>query len=270
MKYIKIISVLLAAVLSLFSGTAANAEVLSGGSVKGLPERLVVLDDSGNSVSDSGEYFFTVDDMQQGVAYTKNIQIMNMRDDAAYKILFRAEPVSSSGSIDLVNECECVITVDGTQLYTGKVTGEGTPDIRSSPLDLGVYDSGQSRNMTVSIVWNGSSAGGFIDYGARIVTHSGTEVVREKSGDNIISGETEFKWIFSAQTVPLSDSNSSEKTNSNSISSVTSSGKPISSNGMGGAITTGEKIAVSIIVLVMLASLVMVVLLIGKKKKRHT
>ena len=259
MKYKKIISVMLAAVLSLLLSTAVNAEELPDGSVKGLPERLAVLDDSGNSVSDSGEYYFEVENMQQGTTYTKKIQIMNMRDDAAYKVLFRAEPVSSSGSIDLANECECVITVDGTELYRGKVTGEGNPDIRTTPLDLGVYNSGQSRHMTVSIVWNGSSAGGFIDNGERVVTNSGTEVVREKSGDNTISGETEFKWIFSAETVPSDDN-----------SSVTPVDSSNSSNGMSGVISTGEKIAIGLIAVVMLASFVMIILLIGKKKKRNT
>lgn len=259
MKYKKIISVMLAAVLSLLLSTAVNAVELPSGSVKGLPERLAVLDDSGNSVSDSGEYYFEVENMQQGTTYTKKIQIMNMRDDAAYKVLFRAEPVSSSGSIDLANECECVITVDGTELYRGKVTGEGNPDIRTTPLDLGVYNSGQSRHMTVSIVWNGSSAGGFIDNGERVVTNSGTEVVREKSGDNTISGETEFKWIFSAETVPSGDN-----------SSVTPGDNSNSSNGMSGVISTGEKIAIGLIAVVMLASFVMIILLIGKKKKRNT
>lgn len=259
MKYIKIISVLLAAVLSLLLSTAVNAVELPDGSVKGLLERLAVLDDSGNSVSDSGEYYFEVENMQQGTTYTKKIQIMNMRDDAAYRVLFRAEPVSSSGSIDLANECECVITVDGAELYRGKVTGEGTPDIRTTPLDLGVYNSGQSRHMTVSIVWNGSSAGGFIDNGERIVTNSGTEVVREKSGNSTISGETEFKWIFSAETVPSDDN-----------SSVTPVDSSNSSNGMSGVISTGEKIAIGLIAVVMLASFVMIILLIGKKKKRNT
>lgn len=257
MKYKKIISVMLAAVLSLLLSTAVNAEELLDGSVKGLPERLAVLDDSGNSVSDSGEYYFEVENMQQGTTYTKKIQIMNMRDDVAYKVLFRAEPVSSSGSIDLANECECVITVDGTELYKGKVTGEGNPDIRTTPLDLGIYNSGQSRRMTVSIIWNGSSAGGFIDNGERVVTNSGTETVREKSGDNTISGETEFKWIFSAETVPSDDPHSSETPNSNSSSP----------NGMNEVISTGEKIAISLIAVVMLASLVMIILLIGKKKR---
>lgn len=260
MKYIKIISVMLAAVLSLLLSIAVNAEELPNGSVQGLPERLAVLDDSGNSVSDSGEYYFEVENMQQGTAYTKKIQIMNMRDDAAYKVLFRAEPVSSSGSIDLANECECVISLDGTELYRGKVTGEGTPDIRTTPLDLGVYNSGQSRHMTVSIVWNGSSAGGFIDNGERVVTNSGTEIVREKSGNSTISGETEFKWIFSAETVPSDDPHSSDTPNSNSSSP----------NGMSGVISTGEKIAIGLIAVVMLASFVMIILLIGKKKKRNT
>ena len=41
--------------------------------------RVGIFDDSGNSVSDSGEYYFEVKNMQQGTAYTKKIQIMNMR-----------------------------------------------------------------------------------------------------------------------------------------------------------------------------------------------
>ena len=67
---------------------AAFAEVaLPEGAVKGLPERLAALDDQGNAVnSATGEYFFHVEDMEYGVEYTKIVQLMNLREDAAYNI----------------------------------------------------------------------------------------------------------------------------------------------------------------------------------------
>ena len=56
----KLIAVLLTAVLLLSFSVAANADELRAGTVAGLPEKLVVLDDNGNSVSENGEYFFEV------------------------------------------------------------------------------------------------------------------------------------------------------------------------------------------------------------------
>ena len=66
-------------VVLLFNFTiSVFADELPQGSVEGLPEKLVILDDSGQSVSDNGDYFFLVEDMQPNVTYTKNIQIMNL------------------------------------------------------------------------------------------------------------------------------------------------------------------------------------------------
>ena len=114
----KLISVVLAAALLFcMNVTAYAAETLPDGSVKGLPECLVALDDKGQSVSDSGDYFFSVENMQAGETYTKKIQLMNLRDDASYKISFRAEPLTKSGEIDLENECSNVAV---RYLLTGK------------------------------------------------------------------------------------------------------------------------------------------------------
>ena len=55
----KLIAILLAAVLLMsMSVMTAYADELRAGTVAGLPEKLVVLDDNGNSVSENGEYFF--------------------------------------------------------------------------------------------------------------------------------------------------------------------------------------------------------------------
>ncbi len=199
----RIIGVLLAAILICsICVTTVFADELRAGTVAGLPEKLVVLDDAGRSVSENGEYFFEVEGMQANEVYTKKIQIMNLREDAAYRIFFNAQRISTRGEINLEEECICTVYLDGAVIYKGKITGEGEPDIRQTPLSLGYYHSGESRIMQVDIVWpNNVDHGEFaVDNGARIVDSEGTTIVREKTGKSHIEGETIFKWIFTAVT----------------------------------------------------------------------
>ena len=275
----KLISVVLAAALLFcMNVTAYAAETLPDGSVKGLPECLVALDDKGQSVSDSGDYFFSVENMQAGETYTKKIQLMNLRDDASYKISFRAEPLTKSGEIDLENECSCEISIDGETVYSGKVTGEGTPDIRDNALSLGNFEPGESHVMKVDVKWNGTSAGGFIDNGERVVTNSGVEITREKSGENYISGETTFKWIFSASVLESEDGTStvSEITPVSSApgedtdypkSNSASGSDYVNSNSISDFVQTGEVIAFAAIIMIIATSLMLFFLLQSKKKK---
>lgn len=237
-KY-KIIYVLLASLLLLGMTTSVFAAELQSGSVKGLPEKLVVLDDNGNSVSENGEYFFIVEGMNPNEVYTKNIQIMNLRDDASYKIFFSAEPLGKKGEIDLENECVCEIHLDDELVYNGKVTGEGEPNIRQEPLDLGSYDPGDKSTMKVDIKWVPDDHGGLIDNGAIIYDKSGMTVVREPSGQKEIYGETVFKWIFRAEV------KGNDKT-----------------------IKTGEVISLVSIGAVAIATMVLIVLTIGKRKRQ--
>lgn len=194
------VTVLCSAVL-LFSGLfSALAEVtLPDGAVAGLPENLTVLDSDGNAVdTENGEYFFTVDDMVPYEVYTKDIQIMNLRDDASYHIYFYAEPISQEGEIDLENDCTAVITLNGSQIYKGKVTGEGEHDLANAPIDLGLYKPGDSGQMTCQVTWDGPSADIFIDYGEKLVNTDGTTIIREGNDDHYIYGRVQFKWIFYA------------------------------------------------------------------------
>ena len=206
----KLIAVLLAAVLLICTASlTAFADELRAGTVAGLPEKLVVLDDNGNSVSENGEYFFEVQDMVPGEKYTKNIQIMNLREDAGYKIYFNAQPMSKYGDIDLENECVLNLYLDDRLVYSGKVTGEGAPDVRDEPLSLGKYGPGDSRVLRAEITWNATfSEGGSIDEGHRVYDFNGVKVVRPKTGKTHIEGEVIFKWIFTAVgDAPTDDSN---------------------------------------------------------------
>lgn len=193
----KVSSMFMAVLLFCFSMTV-SAEELPDGTVAGLPEKLVVMDSDGNSVSENGEYFFSVENMNAGEQYTKNIQIMNLREDKAYNIYFRIEPVSKKGEIDLEEECTATITIGDEKIYEGKVSGKDS-NISQKGVSLGNYIPGQSRNMKCTIVWNGTDAGGHIDYGEKIISSDGITIVREKNGKESISGEIEFRWIFYAQ-----------------------------------------------------------------------
>lgn len=193
----KVSSMFMAVLLFCFSMTV-SAEELPDGTVAGLPEKLVVMDSDGNSVSENGEYFFSVENMNAGEQYTKNIQIMNLREDKAYNIYFRIEPVSKKGEIDLEEECTATITIGDEKIYQGKVSGKDS-NISQKGVSLGNYIPGQSCNMKCTIVWNGTDAGGHIDYGEKIISSDGITIVREKDGKESISGEIEFRWIFYAQ-----------------------------------------------------------------------
>jgi hypothetical protein len=182
---------------------SAFAEVrLPEGTVAGLPEKLTVMDSDGNSASsDTGEYFFYVEDMQELTEYSKDIQIINLREDKAYHIYLYAEPISSEGEIDLVNECSAVFSLNGEKKFEGKVTGEsadGSANLSEEPIDLGIYKPGESGKLNCTVTWNGTDAGGFIDEGSRLVDREGTHILREKSGDDTIEGKVTFRWIFCA------------------------------------------------------------------------
>ena len=274
-RFYKLISVVMtAAVLLLCFDIVAFADELHVGSVQGLPEKLVVLDDNGQSVSENGEYFFSVENMQAGETYTKKIQIMNLREDASYVINFRAEPLTNVGEIDLEKECSCDIYLDKKLVYYGSPSGEGTPDIRTTPVSLGTDKPGESHVMKVDIKWSGASVDKFIDEGAKIVDRNGVSVVREPSGQRHIEGEITFKWIFYAEVKDIEQSTIEISEISRPTDDDPSKpGQPSNSEGskppdMNDVIKTGETIAFIAIMAVALAMLLLIVLVIGKKKKK--
>lgn len=257
-KLIPVFILLIFLFLNSFS-LSVYADELRVGSVKGLPERLVVLDDKGQSVNENGEYFFNVENMEQGEVYIKNVQIMNLREDASYVISFMAQPLEKHGDIDLEEECVCDIYIDDERIYKGKVTGDGIPDIRVDPVSLGKYTPGESHAMRIEILWKGPGADNEIDEGAKLVDNSGTTIIRESSGKRHIEGEIKFKWLFFADVIDTSESESQPDT------SDPAPGDP----GIPGIIKTGETIAFFVIGLVMAATLILIVLLFKKKKNNN-
>ncbi len=182
-----------------FSGAYAKDTVtLENGAVKGLPEDLTIVDSDGRHVDENGEYFFLIEDMKPGIDYKKDIQLMNLRQDKSYHIYLKVEGVSNEGNIDLLNNCECLFTMDGRELYSGLVNGEGTQDLSNEPMDLGIYKPGDTKTLTTTVNWNGAMPDIFVDNGSRTVDAEGEHITTEKSGDGTAYGETKFRWIFYA------------------------------------------------------------------------
>ncbi len=186
------------------TGFSAFAEVsLPDGAVKGLPQRLAALDDEGNAVnSETGEYFFHVENMEYGVTYTKNVQLMNLREDKSYNIYFYTQPLYKKGEIDLEEGCECRFYLDGVQIYKGDVNGkgdEGEIDLTETPLNCGHFDPGDSHILRCEVIWNDLDVLKNVDNGWRLVDKDGTHVLEGPNGEGYVEGEIEFKWIFYAQ-----------------------------------------------------------------------
>ncbi|MBQ6182081.1 MAG: hypothetical protein IJK31_10425 [Ruminococcus sp.] len=187
---------------SVTSMTAFAEVALPEGAVKGLPEKLTAMDSDGNVVSsDTGEYFFHVENMSYGVTYTKDVQLMNLRDDKSYHIYFYVEPLFKQGEIDLEEGCDCTFWLDGQEVYKGKVTGkpdDGYIDLTENVLDCGLYAPGDSHTLKCSVVWNDLNVLVGVDNGHRLVDINGEHVLVGNAQSGHVEGEIEFKWIFYA------------------------------------------------------------------------
>lgn len=200
MKIKQLVAMLLGGLLLLFSLTAFAETSLPDGAVKGLPERLAALDDEGNPVnSETGEYFFHVENMEFGETYTKSIQLINLREDYTYHIHFYVEPLTKEGIIDLELGCECRFLLDGEEFYKGTVFGDGNIDLTTDHFDCGSYAPGESHTLKAEITWNNFDTTATVDNGWRLVDYEGEHVILDPDGNAHATGMVEFKWIFYSQ-----------------------------------------------------------------------
>ena len=197
----RLTAVVFAVFLLLCNSFTAVAENLPDGKVEGLPDKITVLDSDGNSVSDRGEYFFQVEEMKPLVDYSKDIQLINLREDKAYHIYMYAQPVSNEGDIDLENNCTAVFSLDNKVIFKGKVTGKaenGFKDMDNEPVDLGLFEPNESHNLTVNVNWNGNFKDVEVDNGSKKYDSDGIHIIKDKSGNSDIMGNVKFRWIFYA------------------------------------------------------------------------
>ena len=174
--------------------TPTYAVELPEGSVQGLPQNLIVMDTEGNSVSANGDFYVHVEDMQPGVLYTKDISVMNLRNDAVYHVYMSMAPNHTEGVIDLEGEVDVKLYLEGELIYTGDVNGIGEPNMQETPIDLGgIYNSGETRHLRAEFIWN--------------MSQDTEKMIQERSeAGETPFGAVDFDWIFSASIKPSDDS----------------------------------------------------------------
>ena len=186
------------------SMTAFAEVVLPEGAVKGLPERLAALDSEGTPVnSETGEYFFHVENMQYGETYSKDVQLMNLREDETYNIYFYVEPLYKDGEIDFEEGCQCTFYLDGNEFYRGDVNGKGNIDLSSTYYNTGRYAPGDSHILRAEVVWNDIDVIKNVSNGHKLVDKDGTHVLTGPDDSGYAEGEIEFKWVFFASVMPI-------------------------------------------------------------------
>lgn len=177
----------------IFMTVSVFAEIkMPEGFVKGLPENLIAMDENGYSPDpENGEIYVYIPDMKSGELYTKDISLMNLRDDAQYNIYMTATPNYTKGNVDMLNETQCRLYLDNELIYEGLVNGDGTPNMQQNGLDLGgLYKSGVSRKLHAEFIWNWSG-----------------KTTYELEDKNSYYGEVSFYWTFYAQIPRPTNSN---------------------------------------------------------------
>ncbi|MDR0287188.1 MAG: hypothetical protein LBI03_05725 [Clostridiales bacterium] len=137
-----ILSVLLIA--AVFSGTAVNAAAAN------LPNDVIIVDQDGMSVSSDGQYLIDLPDLHPGDEFTKVLNISNLTS-YSFSISMTAEPLTETGPIELLNEIHLTLTMNGNQLYDGRVRGDEDVNMIQNALDLGNYNSGDTGVLEISL-----------------------------------------------------------------------------------------------------------------------
>ena len=241
-----------------------------GGSVKGLPSGLTILDSDGNDVPEDGIYYFHVVEMNPGETYTKEISVMNLRDDGkSYHIYFYMEPVSNKDDgIDLLVNCREEISLNGQTFYAGNVWGdpeEGYAKVtKDHPYDLGLYEVGDTRTFTASITWNGMIGSPDldreVDKGYRIIDKDNyddpdSQWVRRPEENATAYGEVLFHWVFYAE---VQEESTETSTNRPGDSETGDRDRQTQ---------TGDSTPLVLFILLMAVSLVVIILLLLIKQK---
>ena len=140
-----ITGVLVAAVV--FSGTATAS---AAARVSDLPPGVLIGDSQGITVGYDGAYFIDAEDLKAGDVITKRLTIENS-EPYSYDISMRAEPLSETGPLKLLDEVNCVLKLDGTVIYDGRVRGSDGTDMVAHALSLGTFANGQQRTLDITL-----------------------------------------------------------------------------------------------------------------------
>lgn len=199
-----------------------------------LPKGMVIGDDQGIKAQKNGEYLMEVTDVMPGKSWHTTISIVNMEKGIPYRLTMLISPPEVSGNLDLSNSIQMTLTYQNEQIYQGPISGVSSKlDLQRTPLDLGVFQAGDSRALEVDLSISGK--------------YTNQDFAVKNVMDNV--------WTFYAvsTTEPTSDSTTD----------------PLTPKPHGIFPSTGEAIKQSMIFLCLGLFIILIVLLIGKSKRKE-
>jgi len=173
-----ILSALCLCVISaVFSGTA----LVNAATATDLPSGVLIGDQDGINVDAHGYYYIDARELQPGDVIRKTVTIQNLSQNdrtpegkIPYTITMTTEPLFSTGPVDLLDKTQLILELDGQTIYSGRVKGDGVPNMIENALALGQYDVGDRRTLDITLT-----------------VDSDMQLFEEKS-------EADFKWKFYA------------------------------------------------------------------------
>ncbi|MDR1928099.1 MAG: LPXTG cell wall anchor domain-containing protein [Oscillospiraceae bacterium] len=135
--------ILVLCLLAVISGTAARTAAV------GLPAGFLIGDSDGIRVSSDGEYIINAVGLMPGNVLQKTITIRNLSEGEPYTLTLIAEPLASTGPIDLLNAIELRLTFNGGVIYEGRVRGDEGVNMIENALQLGEYATGAESTLNI-------------------------------------------------------------------------------------------------------------------------
>ena len=142
-----------------FSGTA----FIGAGAAerRSLPDSFLIGDMDGIQVSKDGTYCVLAEDLEPGDVVKKHLVIQNLDQGKAesvlpYTLTMLAEPLEETGPVKLLDMVHLELKLDGRVIYSGPCRGNAPGnDMTRTPLNLGVYEQGDRRDMEITLIADG-------------------------------------------------------------------------------------------------------------------
>jgi len=165
-----IVSVVISGTMTAYAATTTN-----------LPSGFLIGDQDGIQVGVDGLYYIDADNLQPGDVITKKLTLQNQsQNDTSsagkipYKLTMRAEPLFSTGPVDLLDAVHLELKLDGKTVYSGRCRGDDDVNMIENALQLGEYKIGDLRVLDIKLT---------VD--PKMIAYED-------------ESEAEFKWIFHA------------------------------------------------------------------------
>jgi len=116
-----------------------------------LPEGFLIDDEDGISVKDAGEFFLFSHSLMPEDIITRTLTLRNLEQGEPFRLRLLGESPASAGPVDWLDNLHLRITLDGRELYAGRLRGDGRDtrtmkgngaDLVNQGLDLGEFKKG--------------------------------------------------------------------------------------------------------------------------------